>query len=304
MADFEPVLLRRILKKASPWLDAYRADGGYRALHKAVTRDDAGAGRSTPSRRPACAAAAGPAFPTGLKWTFLPKDHPGPDLPVRQRRRERALHVQQPHADGRGPAPGARRHHHRLLCHAGQHGLLLHALRIWPTAIAAMQQAIDEAVRRELLGQNILGKDFHLDVYHAPRGRRLHLRRRNRPDRKPGRQAGLAAHQAAVSGRRRRVPQADRRQQHRDAGLRDAHHRPRRRLVQVDGRAARPEEPARRRQLRPEAVLHQRPRQQARLRRSCRWASPCASWSTSTAAASGRAARPRAASPAASAWAS
>src|SRR5437016_4807831 len=36
MAEFEPVLLRRILQKASPSLGAYRADGGYRALTKAV----------------------------------------------------------------------------------------------------------------------------------------------------------------------------------------------------------------------------------------------------------------------------
>ena len=36
MAEFEPVLLRRIAKKADPLLDAYRADGGYRALQKAV----------------------------------------------------------------------------------------------------------------------------------------------------------------------------------------------------------------------------------------------------------------------------
>src|ERR687892_26961 len=35
MPDFEPVLLRRILKQADPSLDAYRADGGYRALPKA-----------------------------------------------------------------------------------------------------------------------------------------------------------------------------------------------------------------------------------------------------------------------------
>ena len=41
-----------------------------------------------------------------------------------------------------------------------------------------------------------------------------------------------------------------------------------RRLVQVDRRAARSEEPARRRQLRAEALLHQRPRQQAGLRRT------------------------------------
>ena len=130
-----------------------------------------------------------------------------------------------------------------------------------------MQKAIDEAYAASLLGQNILGKDFNLDVYHPPRRRRLHLRRGDRADREPGRQARLAAHQAAVPGRRGRLPQADRRQQHRDAGLRDAHRRSRRRLVQVDRRAARPEEPARRRQLRAEALLHQRPRQQALLRR-------------------------------------
>ena len=37
MTSFEPVLLRRILKKADPSLEAYRADGGYRALLKAIS---------------------------------------------------------------------------------------------------------------------------------------------------------------------------------------------------------------------------------------------------------------------------
>src|SRR6266480_1670744 len=33
----EPVLLKRINAKASPWLDGYRADGGYGAFEKALT---------------------------------------------------------------------------------------------------------------------------------------------------------------------------------------------------------------------------------------------------------------------------
>ena len=53
-----------------------------------------------------------------------------PDLPVRQRRRERAGHVQQPHPDGGRSAPGARRHHPQLLRHPGDDGLRLPALRV------------------------------------------------------------------------------------------------------------------------------------------------------------------------------
>src|SRR5437764_13921887 len=77
MAEFEPVLLRRILRNASPALDAYRADGGYRALAKALNEmqpaqvTDAVKSSNLRGR-------GGAGFPCGLKWTFLPKDHPGP----------------------------------------------------------------------------------------------------------------------------------------------------------------------------------------------------------------------------------
>ena len=41
MAEFEPVLLRRINRKASPTLEAYRADGGYKALRKGLPQSHA-----------------------------------------------------------------------------------------------------------------------------------------------------------------------------------------------------------------------------------------------------------------------
>src|SRR5881628_1370328 len=77
MADFEPVLLRRINKKASPSLDAYRADGGYKALEKALRE-------MTPEQVTQAVVDSklrgrgGAGFPCGMKWTFLPKNHPGP----------------------------------------------------------------------------------------------------------------------------------------------------------------------------------------------------------------------------------
>src|SRR5581483_12445402 len=77
MADFEPVLLRRILRKASPSLDAYRADGGYRALNKAV-HEMQPAQVVDEVKASGLRGRGGAGFPCGLKWTFLPKDHPGP----------------------------------------------------------------------------------------------------------------------------------------------------------------------------------------------------------------------------------
>ena len=128
----------------------------------------------------------------------------------------------------------------------------IHAYRILEAAIA-------EARAAGHLGKNIYGTGFNLDVW-LHRGRRgLHLRRGDRADREPGRQARLAADQAAVPGHRGGLPQADGRQQRRDALLRAAHHRAGRRLVQVDRHAQ---------ELRAQALLRLGPRQQAGLRRA------------------------------------
>src|SRR5262249_6781336 len=76
MADFEPVLLRRVGKNAQG-LAAYEADGGYRALRKAIW--EMSPEQVTDAvKRSALRGRGGAGFPCGLKWTFLPKGHPGP----------------------------------------------------------------------------------------------------------------------------------------------------------------------------------------------------------------------------------
>ena len=77
MPDFEPVLLRRAGKPDSQSLASFRADGGYRALQKAL--DEMKPAQVMDAVKAAGLRGRGGAgFPCGVKWTFLPKDHPGP----------------------------------------------------------------------------------------------------------------------------------------------------------------------------------------------------------------------------------
>jgi NADH-quinone oxidoreductase subunit F len=163
MPEFEPVLLRRISQGASPWLEAYRGDGGYRALTRA-------AHEMTPAqvveivKSSGLRGRGGAGFPTGLKWTFLPKDHPGPIyLCVNADESEpctfnnRILMEQDPHQvlEGILLASYATRASTAYLYIRYEYG----------AAYRALQRAIDELYANNLLGRNILGKDFSLDIY-------------------------------------------------------------------------------------------------------------------------------------------
>src|SRR5215204_588141 len=77
MPKFEPVLLANINKPDSHTLRVYESAGGYSALKRMLAE-------KTPAEVVELVKASnlrgrgGAGFPTGLKWTFLPKDHPGP----------------------------------------------------------------------------------------------------------------------------------------------------------------------------------------------------------------------------------
>ncbi len=207
----------------------------------------------------------GAGFPCGIKWTFLPKNHPGPIYLC---------------VNGDESEPGT--FNNRILMEEDPHqlleGILIagHAIRAGRLHLPAVRiraqlpraAAGDRGVLREQLGgaKRSGQRDEHGHLP-APRRRRLHLRRGDGVDRKPGGQAGVAADQAAVSGGRRLVPQADDREQHRNTGLRDADRGSRRGLVSVDRRSRGPQQPARPGELRAETVLPQRTREPPRLLR-------------------------------------
>jgi NADH-quinone oxidoreductase subunit F len=161
--DFEPVLLRRIGQPNSQSLDTYRADGGYRALTKALNEMDPAKVQQT-VRDSGLRGRGGAGFPTGVKWTFLPKDHPGPIyLCVNADESEpctfnnRILMEEDPHQVLEGIL---------LASYATRASTAYLYLRYeYGRSFRVLQKAINELYGANLLGKNIQGKDFHLDVY-------------------------------------------------------------------------------------------------------------------------------------------
>lgn len=166
MPAFEPVLLARINKPDSTSLESYRADGGYVALQKAcgmapaevvsMVKDSVLRGRG------------GAGFPAGLKWTFLPKDHAGPIyLCVNADESEpgtfnnRILMEQDPHQLVEGIA---------IACYAIRSNTAYLYIRYeYGKCYRVLDAAIKECYAAGLLGKNIQGTGFDLDI-HLHRG--------------------------------------------------------------------------------------------------------------------------------------
>src|SRR5262245_35942397 len=161
MPGFEPALTRRAGKPLD--IGSYRADGGYKTLEKAVNELQP-AQVTDMVKASGLRGRGGAGFPTGVKWTFLPKDHPGPIY----------LCV---NIDESEPCTFNNRYLIENDPHQVLEGILLASFAIkastaylyfryeYGGAMRGMQQALDEAYQNGLLGRNILGKDFHLEAY-------------------------------------------------------------------------------------------------------------------------------------------
>jgi NADH-quinone oxidoreductase subunit F len=166
MPTFEPVLLKRINKPDSTSLAGYRADGGYQALKKALGMppDDV----TTIVKDSGLRGRGGAGFSAGVKWSFLPKNHSGPIyLCVNADESEpgtfnnRILMEEDPHQLLEGIA---------ITCHAIRSRAAYIYLRYeYGRSYRVLEAAIRECYAAGLLGKNILGMGFDLDV-HLHRG--------------------------------------------------------------------------------------------------------------------------------------
>src|SRR5690606_5897576 len=163
-----PVLTSRWLSPQSWTLDAYERQGGYTALRKAL--------RAHPDQLVELVKAAGlrgrggAGFPTGVKWSFMPKEPTKPHYLVINADegepgtcKDVPLMMADPHSliEGCIIASYAIRANHCMIYVRGE---ALHCIR-------RLNHAVAEAYRAGYLGKDVLGSGFDLDVVvHAGAG--------------------------------------------------------------------------------------------------------------------------------------
>ena len=163
MSEFEPVLLANVGTPDSHLRETYEASGGYATL-KTVLETMEPPDVVDAIKRSNLRGRGGAGFPTGLKWTFLPKDHPGPiyfclnaDESEPATFNNRILMEDDPHQVLEGLI---------LSCYATRATTAYIYLRYeYPHCLERLQAAIDECYAAGYLGKDVLSSGFTLDVY-------------------------------------------------------------------------------------------------------------------------------------------
>ncbi|MGK9201288.1 NADH-quinone oxidoreductase subunit F [Ensifer sp. MMN_5] len=160
---FEPVLLRNVDVPDGHLLSTYEAGGGYRALRKAL-------GEYTPDeivdlvKESNLRGRGGAGFPTGMKWSFVPKAAGKPkylccnaDEGEPGTFKDRIIMERDPHQLIEGLAVSAYA--------IGAETAYVYIRGEYVTAIRRMERAIAEAHENGYLGTGILGSNFNFMVY-------------------------------------------------------------------------------------------------------------------------------------------
>lgn len=161
MSKLTPVLSAFWDQKDSFTIEGYKRNGGYKAVVKALDMDPDAIIKEV--KDSGLRGRGGAGFPTGMKWGFIPqgdnKDHylvVNADESEPGTCKDTPLLLANPHVliEGVIIASYAIRAHHAFIYIRGE---VTHVVR-------RMQQAIEDAYGAGLLGKNILGKGFDLEL--------------------------------------------------------------------------------------------------------------------------------------------
>ncbi len=157
-----PLISKRWGIKDSAKIDVFLQNGGYQALDKALKQ-------MTPDsiidevKKSSLRGRGGAGFPTGMKWSFVPKDSPKPKYVICNADesepgtcKDRPLMEMDPHQliEGIVIAGRAINAHHGFIYIRGEYRYVLDIV----------DAAIEEAYSRGYLGKNILGTGFDFDL--------------------------------------------------------------------------------------------------------------------------------------------
>lgn len=158
----EPLQLKRMHIENGHTLEVYRKTGGYESLKKAFQMSPADVIEEV--KKSALRGRGGAGFPTGLKWSFVPKDSPKPKYVVCNADesepgtfKDRYLLERDPHAliEGMIIAGWALGASTGYIYYRGEYRYL----------IEIMDRALGEAYAAGFLGENILGSGFSMNIY-------------------------------------------------------------------------------------------------------------------------------------------
>ena len=158
----EKILTRNVGVDNSQSIDVYEKSGGYRALRKAV-REMTPDAVTEEVKKSGLRGRGGAGFPTGLKWSFMPKEKTRP-------------HYLLNNADESEPGTFK----DRVLIEHDPH-LVIESMMIsayavgadygyfyvrgeYPIAVDRLRRAIRDARRRRILGKSVMGTEFKFDA--------------------------------------------------------------------------------------------------------------------------------------------
>jgi NADH-quinone oxidoreductase subunit F len=159
---FEPVLTRNVGDPDALTLAGYRKSGGYEGLAKALAMEPGAITEEV--KKSGLRGRGGAGFPTGMKWSFIPKGGGKPKYLVCNADesepgtfKDRLLMEKDPHQLIEGCA---------ICCYAvGAGTCYIYVRGEYTYATAVMERALKEAYEAGILGGSVFGSGFKLDMW-------------------------------------------------------------------------------------------------------------------------------------------